>query len=166
MSIDKINGTDLTMLYELLEGCCCAPNWIKGMQNERPFADARALLAASEKHFLLLNENDYLIAFAGHPQIGDLSTLATKYANTSKSANQEQAGMSKAEESVIEQMYTLNQQYLQKFGFIFIVCASGRTAQQMLDLIKRRINNERQIELDIAANEQAKITNIRLEKLL
>ncbi|MFT6924947.1 MAG: 2-oxo-4-hydroxy-4-carboxy-5-ureidoimidazoline decarboxylase [Psychromonas sp.] len=166
MSLNEINSANLAQAYALLENCCCAPNWVESMLSARPFADSIALLTASEKSFLQLTKNDYLAAFAGHPQIGDLTTLLAKYANTSDSAGHEQAGMSDAEKSVVEEMHNLNQQYLQKFGFIFIVCASGKSAPQMLELIKKRISNDSLNELNIAANEQAKITTLRLEKLL
>ncbi|KKK74177.1 hypothetical protein LCGC14_2886360, partial [marine sediment metagenome] len=113
-----------------------------------------------------LTEPDYLAAFEGHPQIGDLSTLSKKYAATAQKAGHEQAGMNKANEQTLQTMIALNKQYLTKFGFIFIVCASGKTAEQMLTLLEQRINNTRITELNIAANEQAKITKIRLEALL
>ncbi|MGP9496876.1 2-oxo-4-hydroxy-4-carboxy-5-ureidoimidazoline decarboxylase, partial [Pseudoalteromonas sp. AOP7-A1-14] len=78
----------------------------------------------------------------------------------------EQSGMSQANTSTLEKMITLNNDYLHKFGFIFIVCATGKSAEQMLALIEQRINNNRAEELQIAAGEQAKITQIRLENLL
>jgi 2-oxo-4-hydroxy-4-carboxy-5-ureidoimidazoline decarboxylase len=166
MSLDKINTASLEQVYQLFESCCCAPNWIESMISQRPFHDQATLFNASEKSFLSLKEEDYLTAFLGHPQIGNLETLAKKYANTSSTAGHEQSGMSAADKSILEEMQQLNIDYLQKFGFIFIVCASGKSASEMLDLIKSRINNDRQRELIIAGQEQAKITQIRLEKLL
>lgn len=166
MSLEKINNADVEQIYQTFENCCCAPKWIEGMTNARPFAQPTDIFTASDECFLQLTEADYLIAFAGHPQIGNLQTLQEKYANTSESASHEQSAMSNAQTSVLEKMHSLNIKYLEKFGFIFIVCASGKSAQQMLDLIKSRINNDQQTELAIASNEQAKITHIRLEKLL
>lgn len=166
MSLDKINKATIEQIYRTFESCCCAPKWIENMISARPFVQGNDLLVASDNCFLQLTEADYIEAFKGHPQIGNLQTLHDKYANTSDSARHEQSGMSDADQLVIEEMHSLNIKYLQKFGFIFIVCASGKSAQQMLDLIKSRINNDRQKELSIAANEQAKITHLRLEKLL
>jgi len=166
MSLDKINNASPDKGFDIFESCCCAPNWIKKMIQATPFVDKAALLAASEKAFSELNEQDYLIAFQGHPQIGDLNTLHKKYANTSGTASNEQAGMSVAESTVLEEMVALNKAYLDKFGFIFIVCASGKSAVEMLALIKARIGNDRATEVKIAGQEQAKITAIRLEKLL
>ncbi|MDA7747032.1 2-oxo-4-hydroxy-4-carboxy-5-ureidoimidazoline decarboxylase [Psychromonas sp.] len=166
MSLEKINNANTEEIYRIFESCCCAPKWIESMTNARPFAQPEDMLTASDKIFKQLTKADYLIAFEGHPQIGNLQTLQSKYANTSESASHEQSGMSEADKSVIEEMHDLNLKYLEKFGFIFIVCASGKSAQQMLDLIKSRINNEHYSELTIAGIEQAKITHIRLEKLL
>ena len=166
MNLEKINNANTEDIYRIFESCCCAPKWIEGMTNARPFSDPNALFKLSETCFSQLTEIDYLVAFEGHPQIGNLQTLQKKYANTSGSASHEQSGMSEAQKSVLEEMHKLNIDYLEKFGFIFIVCASGKSAQEMLDLIKSRINNDRQSELTIAGNEQAKITQIRLEKLL
>ena len=166
MALDKINNADNEELYRIFEHCCCAPSWIKKMIHARPFANKAELIHTSEKAFSTLTEADYLTAFEGHPQIGNLETLAKKYANTSTTASHEQSGMSTAEKSVLKSMQSLNIEYLARFGFIFIVCASGKSAQEMLELIEGRINNDRQSELMIAGNEQAKITQIRLEQLL
>ena len=165
MSLQEINTADKESAYQLFESCCCAPNWIEKMVTARPFKDQAALLAEAESIWQGLTEADYLAAFEGHPQIGDISTLQDKYANTSDTAGHEQSGMSTAQESVIEAMLTLNKAYLAKFGFIFIVFASGKSAEQMLDLLEARIDNDRETELTIAAGEQAKITANRLEKL-
>lgn len=166
MSLNEINTANTEEAYAVFESCCCAPKWIESMVSARPFADLEALLSQSEQAFSALSDQDYLVAFTGHPQIGNLKTLHEKYANTSGTASNEQAGMSVADSDVLEEMIQLNQDYLKKFGFIFIVCASGKSAQEMLELIRNRIGNERSEELNIAGAEQAKITHIRLEKLL
>lgn len=165
MNLDTLNTIDKAQAYQIFEACCCAPNWVEEMVACRPFPDQQTLLAQATRIWQNLNEQDYLAAFLGHPQIGDLSTLKAKYTNTSDTAGQEQSGMSVAQTSVIEQMLLLNKAYLEKFGFIFIVFASGKSADQMLDLIRARIHNDRHTELTIAAGEQAKITANRLEKL-
>jgi len=166
MSLNKINSASTEQAYELFESCCCAPNWIEHMVNARPFIDSNALFKASESCFLQLNKQDYLAAFLGHPQIGNLDTLHEKYANTSGTASHEQSGMSVAKEEVLNEMIKLNKTYFEKFGFIFIVCASGKSAEEMLELIKSRMGNAYFTELNIAGEEQAKITRIRLEQLL
>jgi len=166
MNLKELNSIDNKHAYQLFESCCCAPNWVEKMVLARPFDTANDVLFQAENIWQSLAENDFLAAFEGHPQIGDLSTLQDKYANTSSTAGHEQSGMSAAETSVIEDMFKLNKAYLAKFGFIFIVFASGKSAAQMLDLLKIRIDNDRTVELAIAAGEQAKITANRLEQLL
>jgi len=165
MRLKKINSADGALAYQLFESCCCAPHWINAMLEARPFADKAALFNASENAFAELTDTDYLCAFTGHPQIGNLATLHEKYANTSGAASHEQAAMSTADKHVLEEMLQLNKAYLEKFGFIFIVCASGKSAPEMLALIKARLPNDRQHELTLAGHEQAKITTLRLEKL-
>ncbi|MBH0014135.1 2-oxo-4-hydroxy-4-carboxy-5-ureidoimidazoline decarboxylase [Pseudoalteromonas sp. NZS100_1] len=166
MSSLKINNLNEAQAHQALEHCCAAPSWVSGMLNIRPFKNQQHLFESAQSVWNSLNESDYLAAFEGHPQIGDLSTLSKKYAATAQKAGHEQSGMSKANEAVLTKMIALNKEYLNKFGFIFIVCASGKTAEQMLELIEQRMHNTRSTELNIAAGEQAKITKIRLESLL
>ena len=166
MSSLKINNLNAAQAHQALEHCCAAPNWVLGMLNIMPFENKEHLFQSAQTVWDSLSESDYLAAFEGHPQIGDLSTLSKKYAATAQKAGHEQSGMSKANEQTLKKMIALNKQYLSKFGFIFIVCASGKSAEQMLELIEQRVNNTREKELTIAAGEQAKITKIRLESLL
>ncbi|REL36198.1 2-oxo-4-hydroxy-4-carboxy-5-ureidoimidazoline decarboxylase [Thalassotalea euphylliae] len=166
MTVEQFNLLDDAQAHAALQSCCVAPRWIDQMLLARPFVSREQLLFQAQQTWQLLGESDYLAAFEGHPQIGDVSTLSKKFANTAKLAGHEQSGMSQADEQVLEEMLALNQAYLAKFGFIFIVCATGKSALEMLELIRERINNEPATELAIAAAEQAKITKIRLEKLV
>jgi 2-oxo-4-hydroxy-4-carboxy-5-ureidoimidazoline decarboxylase len=161
-----LNNATADQAFSIIEACCCAPRWVEAMVASRPFLTKQAVFETAQVIWQSLDEHDYLIAFEGHPQIGDISTLKAKYASTSQVAGHEQAGMSLAQEDLLKEMAQVNQDYLHKFGFIFIVCASGKSAEQMLNLIKNRITNSPAVELSIAAQEQAKITQIRLEKLL
>ena len=166
MTLLQLNHLAETQLAALLESCCVAPRWVERMLSARPFASVEQVYASAKSIWEQLEEQDYLDAFEGHPQIGDLSTLREKYAVTADKAGHEQSGMNQASEDLLTEMMTLNNAYLEKFGFIFIVCATGKSAEQMLVIIRERINNDYHTELSIAANEQAKITQIRLEKLL
>jgi 2-oxo-4-hydroxy-4-carboxy-5-ureidoimidazoline decarboxylase len=165
MTVDEINQLTAEQAYLLFERCCVAPNWISAMEKARPFDHFSTLLAASQSIWDSLEESDYLAAFKGHPKIGDVSSLQKKYADTADIAGSEQSGMSSASLAVIKKMAQLNHQYLEKFGFIFIVCASGKSAQDMLTILEQRINNDYNRELINAAAEQAKITQLRLAKL-
>ena len=102
-------------------------------------------------------------AFSGHPEIGDLSALRSKYA---KAANSEQGQILEASEATIKLLAQLNRQYFLKNGFIFIVCATGKSAEEMLALLQERIHLDRKTEMCNAANEQLAIMRIRLEKLM
>lgn len=166
MKLMQLNRLKVNDAYALLERCCVAPRWIEGMLDSRPFESHEAMFSAADELWQRLEEVDYLSAFQGHPQIGDVSTLRKKFAATTAKASHEQSGMNKATESVLQTMMALNKAYLEKFGFIFIVCATGKSAEQMLELIEQRISNSRENELIIAAKEQAKITQLRLKNLL
>lgn len=135
------------------------------MVESRPFSNFEEMIKVSNQHFSNLEESDWLEAFDGHPKIGDVNSLKEKYKSTKKLASGEQSGMSEADEKVIYEMADLNQSYQEKNGFIFIVCATGKSASEMLEIIKSRIDNDRGTELKIASEEQMKITKIRLEKL-
>ena len=166
MNLTVLNELPTDAASEVLESCCVSQRWIAHMLAARPFTSKKHVLKIDKKVWDELDEADYLAAFEGHPQIGDVSTLRAKFSATAEKAGNEQAGMSAANEDVLNDMMATNKAYLAKFGFIFIVCATGKTAEQMLTMIKERMNNDRDTELAIAAAEQAKITNIRLEKLL
>ncbi|MGO2278366.1 MULTISPECIES: 2-oxo-4-hydroxy-4-carboxy-5-ureidoimidazoline decarboxylase [unclassified Psychrobacter] len=148
--------------------CCTSTQWAQNLANTRPFADLDALLESSDAiwHKVQNDEANLLEAFDGHPQIGNVASLKEKYRNTQSSAAHEQSGANDAADEVLEALARGNQDYLDKFGFIFIVFATGKSAQQMLDLLLARLPNGRAIELANAATEQNKITRLRLNKLL
>lgn len=164
--IDALNRLPSAQLRDRLQACCAATVWVEDMLAGRPYKDAADLHARAQSHWPSLTEADWLAAFDAHPRIGDISSLKQKYANTSAAAGQEQSGAQEADEATLEQLKALNDQYLARFGFIFIVCATGKTATEMLDLLRQRIDNTRREELAIASREQAKITHLRLESML
>lgn len=147
--------------------CCTSTRWAEKLAHQRPFHDMTALLASSDSVWdeVKTSEADLLEAFDGHPQIGNVESLKQKYRNTQDSAAHEQSGANDAEDQVLEDLAQGNQDYLDKFGFIFIVFATGKSAQQMLDLLQARLPNKRQNELENAAAEQNKITRLRINKL-
>jgi 2-oxo-4-hydroxy-4-carboxy-5-ureidoimidazoline decarboxylase len=148
-----------------LTNCCAAARWVEHMLDSRPFDSDAAVRAAADEAFKTLSEADWLEAFAAHPLIGDVETLRQKYAATKGQAVAEQSGVAGAEDATLAELAELNSNYLNRFGFIFIVFATGKTAAEMLALLKARINNSRDAELLNAAAEQQKITHLRLEKL-
>ena len=136
------------------------------MTAHRPFADAAALFALADACWAGLSRDDWLEAFAHHPRIGDVEGLRTRFANTRAWAAGEQAGTASASEAVLQALTEGNRAYEARFGYIFIVCATGKSAEEMLGLLHARLPNDPAAELPIAAEEQRKITRLRLEKLL
>ncbi len=158
-----INGPDATTH---LARCCGAHRWVAAMAKDAPYQSRTHLLGEADAHWWRLDESDWLEAFTHHPRIGaDVAKLREKFAATANWSAGEQAGMASADEEVIRELAASNRAYERRFGFIFIVCASGLSAAEMLARLKHRIDNEPEAELRIAAGEQAKITRLRLEKL-
>ena len=147
--------------------CCTSSSWANKLANMRPFTDIDAMLSASAEAWddAKQSEANLLEAFDGHPQIGNVATLKEKYRNTQDSAAHEQSGANEADDQVLENLAQGNQDYNDKFGFIFIVFATGKSAQQMLDLLLARLPNNRDAELANAAAEQNKITDLRIQKM-
>jgi 2-oxo-4-hydroxy-4-carboxy-5-ureidoimidazoline decarboxylase len=136
------------------------------MNQNRPFHDKNELFQKAESIWLLLSSEDWLEAFTYHPKIGNINSLRKKFQNTKSISKNEQSGVNNATESTLKDLAESNQLYKDKFGFIFIVCATGKSADEMLALIKIRINNNAKIEMQNAAKEQNKITQLRLKTLL
>jgi 2-oxo-4-hydroxy-4-carboxy-5-ureidoimidazoline decarboxylase len=166
MTLTELNELNEQSAYAQFETCCVTPAWVHAMVASRPFESLEQLLNAADQHWRQASEADILLAFDGHPRIGDVSTLKAKFANTASTAGHEQSGMNTADDDVLHAMKQRNDEYFEKFGYIFIVCASGKTASEMLALLEARLPNTAADELNIAANEQAKITQLRLRKLL
>ena len=164
--INKLNNLSTTNQAIELEKCCGSQKWVNAMTAACPFLDIDTLHKTCDDIWETCEEADYLEAFMHHPQIGDIDSLKRKFANTSKWASNEQKGANEASDEILEQLKLNNGVYLKRFGFIFIVCATGKTAKQMLDLLNARLPNQRSDEILIAASEQNKITHLRLDKLL
>ena len=165
MTLDDFNKLNDQQAYQQLMLCNTSSKWCQAMIAQRPWESLQSLMLLAIRCWLLSDEEDLLEAFEGHPQIGDITTLREKYQESKAIAGDEQSGVEQASEKVLQDLASGNKAYYQKMGFIFIVCASGKTAEEMLELLQERLNNSRQQELDNAAIEQAKITQIRLQKL-
>lgn len=166
MTLDELNQLTEAELKDVLMQCCTAMTWVKKLSKKRPFINKQALVTAASSAWQNLAEQDYLSAFEGHPKIGDVNSLRDKYANTKALASGEQSQVDHACEQVLADLSSANDRYLAKFGFIFIVCATGKTAPQMLTLLLQRLPNDRETEIVNAAEEQRKIFEIRLDKLI
>ena len=166
MNLAQLNRLTDVQATQCFMQCCTATAWVSAMVQARPFVDKNDLTAKADLAWKNLAQTDYLEAFDGHPQIGNVDTLRAKYANTKALASGEQSSVSEASEQVIAALAKGNSDYLKKFGFIFIVCATGKSAEQMLALLEARLPNDKASELVNAAEEQRKIFHLRLEKLL
>lgn len=166
MNLAQLNSLTVEQATQCFMQCCTSSTWVSAMVQSRPFTDRHDLTAKADLAWRGLAEKDYLEAFDGHPQIGNVDTLRAKYANTKALASGEQSAVSQASEQIIAALAKGNADYLKKFGFIFIVCATGKSAEQMLALLAARLPNDKTTELVNAAEEQRKIFHLRLEKLL
>lgn len=149
---------------DLLTRCCGSSQWVHSMAAVRPFADWDEVSAAADRIWARLAPADWLQAFSHHPMIGDVEGLRAKYANTKVWAQGEQVQIQEATETVLQGLAKGNQAYLTKFGYIFIVCATGKSAGEMLALLQSRLPNDPEQELPIAAEQQRQITQLRLAK--
>jgi 2-oxo-4-hydroxy-4-carboxy-5-ureidoimidazoline decarboxylase len=145
--------------------CCGSHRWVEQMVERRPFVSAAELFAAADEVWAGFDRVDWLEAFAAHPRIGDLDALRKKFAATADWASQEQSGVAGASDDTLRQLADGNRRYEERFGYIFIVCATGKSAAEILDILNARLRSAPEQELAIAAAEQAKITRLRLEKL-
>jgi 2-oxo-4-hydroxy-4-carboxy-5-ureidoimidazoline decarboxylase len=167
MTVQDLNNLEKETLAAELGKCCGAAAWVSSMADGVPFLSENDLLKKAE--IIWSNEcnvTDWFEAFTHHPKIGDVKSLQQKFASTKDWAAGEQAGVQKANDDIIAELAEGNKKYEEKFGFIFIVCATGKTAEEMLNLLNDRLPNDYEEEIKIAAQEQNKITQIRLKKLL
>ncbi len=166
MTIQQFNKLDTQQANEELTKCCGSSNWVKKMEAARPFESIDQMLEVAQTNWDSCTSEDGLEAFTHHPKIGNLKNLEEKYASTKDWAGNEQAGVKSADHKVLQELAKGNRAYEMKFGYIFIVCATGKSAKEMLTLLKSRLHNHPKEELQIAMGEQHKITNIRINKLI
>lgn len=162
----RLNRAPEAEARALLVRCCGSSRWVDAMVKARPFKDEAALLAKADAAWGQTGPDDWREAITHHPRIGDVSRLRERFASTASWSAQEQGGMDSAAEDVIQGLAEGNRAYEERFGFGFLVCATGKSAAQMLELLRARLPNTREAELQVAAGEQAKITRLRLHKLL
>ena len=136
------------------------------MTSHRPFLGLEDLLAKADSLWGSLTEQDWLEAFRAHPKIGERKAAAAQSEQARSWSKEEQSGIERAAKETRAALAAGNQEYEERFGFIFIVCATGRSSEEMLAILNSRLKNDSGTELAVAAEEQRKITRLRLEKLL
>ena len=164
MTIATFDQLTTELKKDLLLQCCGSRTWVEKVIKALPAEDLVDLLEIAEEKWYECEKSDWLEAFSHHPRIGDLHSLKTKYGSTIEFTDKEQSGVKKASEEMLRELAEANQLYEDKFGYIFIICATGKSAAEMLSLLKNRLNNSPDEEIRIAMEEQNKITKLRLEK--
>ncbi len=162
------NAADEPMALAAMLACCGARRWAGAMVAIRPVQDQEKLLSAADRVWATMQEPDWLEAFACHPRIGERKAPhASAQSAAQKSAQwsaQEQSGAALARPRVLEELARGNAEYEERFGFTYIVCATGKGAEEMLEILNRRLASDRTTELREAAEQQRQITQIRLRK--
>jgi OHCU decarboxylase len=146
--------------------CCGSRNWAQQMVAARDYHSQEELIASAERLWWSLEPRDWLEAFHSHPKIGEQKAAAKTAVEAQQWSATEQSGMRDSAQQTLAELAQLNREYEEKFGYIFIVCATGKSSEEMLAILRQRLKNAPDEELRIAAAEQAKITELRLKKLL
>lgn len=148
----------------ILLAACGSERWADRMLALRPFGSRDTLLAQARDVWFGLDERDWLDAFRQHPEIGDRESLRRRFPSTHHLSEREQAGVAQAGTDALAVLADANRRYRDQFGFIFIVCATGKSADEVLELLTARLGNDPRVEIKIAAEEQARITALRLTR--
>jgi 2-oxo-4-hydroxy-4-carboxy-5-ureidoimidazoline decarboxylase len=158
LTLAQLNALPDTEARAAFESCCGSTRWAMRMAGTRPFESVGLLQATAEDIWRSLEPRDWREAFSHHPRIGDRSVTGV--------AKSEQSGADSAGARTLRELASYNRLYEEKFGFVFLIFASGKSAEEMLEALQVRIHNREDIEMRNAMQEQAKITRLRLEKLL
>jgi 2-oxo-4-hydroxy-4-carboxy-5-ureidoimidazoline decarboxylase len=157
MMLDEFNCAGAEEARQILLKCCGSARWVNAMAASTPFQSADELFETAEKIWWSLNSADWLEAFSKHPKIGERKGLSAW-------SSDEQRGMDGAPDFVSASLAQKNVEYQEKFGWLFLICATGKSATEMLNEFERRLLSDPESELRTAAMEQAKITRLRLAK--
>lgn len=150
----------------LFAECCGSAKWANGVTAKRPFRNRENVFKAADEVADGMDPKDWLDAFSHHPRIGETPEMKSGISVGVEWATAEQAGMEAAGNYAKIALMRANQEYERRFGYIYIVCATGKSADEMVEIAHERLGNDPETELRVAAGEQRKITRLRLEKLL
>ena len=166
VTIEELNRMPAEEARAVLTRCCGSTAWVERMVARRPFVNLNHIVGIAAAIWMSLTPDDWREAFTHHPRIGDLESLQRRFAGTADLASREQAAVAAASRATLEALAEGNRAYEEKFGYIFILFASGRSADEMLAALRRRIVNDPETEIRNAAKEQMKIMRLRLDKML
>ncbi|MCC6321531.1 MAG: 2-oxo-4-hydroxy-4-carboxy-5-ureidoimidazoline decarboxylase [Phycisphaerales bacterium] len=162
----RFNERDHREAVKALHACCGSEVWAAAVADGRPYATVEDFFRAAQDTWFLLPEGEWLEAFAHHPRIGERKLDSARFAATAAQSAREQSGMDAATDDQRHEFEDLNARYAKRFGHVFLICATGKSAAFMLDQLRSRLVNEAHTELHTAAQEQSRITRIRLERML
>ena len=166
MTLEEFNQLEMKVAQTELRKCCGSSQWIKQVTAKRPYSSLEEIKNTSSDIWSALTVDDYKEAFLHHPKIGKVDELRKKFASTEHWSSQEHSAINNTSEKVLQQLAIGNEEYEKKFGYIFIVCATGKSAEEMLALLESRLLHSVESEIQIAQQEQNQITQLRLEKLI
>lgn len=164
--LEELNRLPLAEARDELLKCCGSREFVKRLCHQRPFQSIDDLKRQAESIWWSLSTADWLEAFRSHPKIGEQKAANPVAAKSQQWSRQEQSGVVDTGAETLRQLAELNKKYEKKFGYIYIVCATGKSAAEILSILRERLQNTAEDELRIAAAEQAKITELRINKLL
>ncbi len=163
--LDQWNQCERDDAIAMLLSVCAARRWADMLSSLRPFADIEALLASADEVWGTMKEPDWMEAFRAHPRIGQ-RTPASATVQSNAWSSKEQSSVNAATQDTLDALARGNAQYEQQFGFTYIVCATGKSADEMLRILERRLESDLSSELREAAEQQRQIMQIRLRKWL
>lgn len=166
MTVDELNALSDSDASKLFRSCCGSSRWVNGMVAARPFDSAQSVMTTSDEVWDKAETADWHEAFSHHPRIGETTAAAAQTSRAASWSSSEQGAVSASSETVQQKLAAANRQYESRFGHIYIVCATGKSADQMLVTARQRLSNDTETELRVAAGEQGKITRLRLERVL
>ena len=165
MKVDELDAMPAEQAADAFRSCCGSSRWVKEMVRRRPFGSVADVLASADEAWDLTGEEDWREAFSHHPRIGDLKPAATQSSQAAEWSAGEQSAVQSATGTVQSDLAKANREYEDRFGHICIVCATGKSPDQLLEIARKRLANNPEKEIRIAAEEQRKITQLRLKKL-
>ena len=166
LALNSLNDLPYDEAICKIQSCCGSKVWSKNLIDRRPFVSTKDMYTKSKDVWRSLKTEDWLESFLAHPQIGSRKANTHQNEIATKWSKKEQSSINFESEKILEFLRIKNIEYLDKFGFIFIICATGKSADKMLEILQKRLKNNRSEEILNAMKEQEKITELRLEKLL
>ena len=166
VTIEELDSLPRDAAIELLTSCCGSRKWTAAMVARRPFGTRDALLRAADEEWNRLEPNDWLEAFAHHPRIGERRAAAPIDARARRWSESEQSSAASSDDRVKHQLADAQHEYEARFGYIFLICASGKSSEEILAALRARMSNDPNTELRVAAEEQRQITRLRLQNTM